>query len=89
MLSDMCKRDSGIKGIACPEIPHATFGKKAKTDMRHCHFLKSTCDILGTPYQGPTDITCQSDRHRGCSTLSGHYNHYIHDPSPSHSTLWI
>ena len=31
-----------------------TLGKISDKDMRHCHFLKSICDI-GGPHQGPHD----------------------------------
>ena len=35
--------------IAFSEIKHVTLEKISDNDMRHCHFLKLTCDIGGPP----------------------------------------
>ena len=32
---------------------HVTFRKINDKDMRHCHFLKSTCDVGDTPSRAP------------------------------------
>ena len=32
-----------------------TLGKISDKDIRHCHFLKSTCDNAG-PYEGPQSL---------------------------------
>ena len=40
------------RDIDFSKIRHVTKGKIIDSDMQHCHFLKSICDI-GDPHQGP------------------------------------
>ena len=39
--------------IAFFQIRHGTLVKISDSDRRHCHFLKSTCDVGDAPHQAP------------------------------------
>ena len=41
--------------IVISYIRHVTLRKIKNSDMQHCHFLQSTCDIGDPPHQGPLE----------------------------------